>query len=256
MPSGIRILISNDDGINSPGITALEKSLLNLGEVIVVAPDRDNSAASHALSLSRPLRVEKIASNRYSVDGTPTDCINLAVNGLIEGKRPDLVVSGINKGANVGDDITYSGTVSAAMEGVLLRIPSIAVSVPGKNSFIFEPAADYAKTVAEFVLKNGLPKSTLLNVNVPNMPADKIKGVKFTNQGKRHYNEKIIKNKDPRGRIYYWIGGDELAYHKIPNTDIVSVVNGWISVTPIKLDFTDYSYLDTLNELHKADLKK
>ncbi|QMU56286.1 MAG: 5'/3'-nucleotidase SurE [Candidatus Mycalebacterium zealandia] len=256
MPSGIRILISNDDGINSPGIAALEKSLSNLGEVILVAPDRDNSASSHALSLSRPLRVEKIASGRYSVDGTPTDCINLAVNGLIEGKRPDLIVSGINKGANMGDDITYSGTVSAAMEGVLLRIPSIAVSVPGKDSFIFEPAADYAKTVAEFVLKNGLPKNTLLNVNVPNMPEDKIKGVKFTKQGKRHYNEKITKNKDPRGRTYYWIGGDELAYHKIPNTDIVSVVNGWISVTPIKLDFTDYSYLDTLNDHHKMDLKK
>jgi len=256
MPGKVRILISNDDGIASPGLAALEKSLSSLGEVTVVAPDRDQSASSHALSLHRPLRVEKIDPHRYSVDGTPTDCINLAVNGLINGKRPDLVVSGINKGANVGDDVTYSGTVSAAMEGTLLRIPSIAVSLLGKKSFVFDSAADYAKTVAGFVFKNGLPSDTFLNINIPNLPSEDIKGVKITKQGKRFYNDAIIKNKDPRGKPYYWIGGDELAYKKIPNSDILSVMEGWISVTPIKLDFTDYSYLQTLDREHISDLKR
>ncbi len=256
MTEKIRILLSNDDGITSPGIAALEKSLSCLGEIIIVAPDRDQSASSHALSIHRPLRVEKIAPNRYSVDGTPTDCINLAVNGLINGKRPNLVVSGINKGANVGDDVTYSGTVSAAMEGTLLRIPSIAVSVLGKKNFIFETAAEYIKTVASFALKKRLPKDTFLNVNVPNLPIEKIKGVKITKQGKRFYNEEIIKNKDPRGKPYYWIGGDELDYKKIPNSDILSVMNGWISITPINLDFTDYSYLETLDKDHILELKK
>ncbi|MGI9559027.1 MAG: 5'/3'-nucleotidase SurE [Thermodesulfobacteriota bacterium] len=256
MPKRTRILISNDDGINSPGIEALAQSLSSIGEVIVVAPDRDQSAASHALSIHRPLRAEKVAPNRYSVDGTPTDCVNLAVNGLIEGRRPDLVVSGINKGANVGDDVTYSGTVSAAMEGTLLRIPSIAVSTSGKSDFNFEPAADYARAVAEFVLKNGLPNNTMLNLNVPNMPTEEIKGVKITKQGKRYYDDKIIKKKDPRGRNYYWIGGDELAFRKTPDSDILSLKNGWISVTPIKLDFTDHSYFETLKKNHIKDLKK
>ncbi len=255
MPSKTRILISNDDGITSPGIAALEKSLSEIGEVIVVAPDRDQSAVSHALSLHRPLRVERVAHNRYSVDGTPTDCINLAMNGLIEGKRPNLIVSGINKGANVGDDVTYSGTVSAAMEGTLLRVPSIAVSVMGKKDFMFEPAANYAKTVALFVLKSRLPKDTLLNVNVPNLPLERIKGIKITKQGKRYYNDPIIKNKDPRGKNYYWIGGDELDFIRTPGSDIVSVMRGYISITPIKLDFTDHSYLETLNK-HMESLKK
>ncbi len=256
MPARTRILISNDDGITSPGIAALERSLSEIGEVVVVAPDRDQSASSHALSLHRPLRVERVAHNKYSVNGTPTDCVNLAVNGLIKGARPNLVVSGINKGVNVGEDVTYSGTVSAAMEGTLLRIPSVAISVMGKKDFIFEPSAEYAKTVARFVLRNRLPKNTLLNINVPNLPLEKIKGIKITKQGKRYYNDPIIKNKDPRGKNYYWIGGDELAFIKTPGSDIVSVMSGYISITPIKLDFTDYSYLETLNEKHMNGLKK
>ena len=256
MASRKRILISNDDGITSAGIAALEGVLSDLGEVIVVAPDRDQSAVSHALSLHRPLRVEKIGLRSFSVDGTPTDCINLAINGLIKGKRPDLIVSGINKGANIGDDITYSGTVSAAMEGTLLRVPSIAVSLVGKSRFVFEPAAAYAKTVAEFVLKNGLPKSTLLNINVPGLPSEKIKGVKITKQGKRFYDDKIIKNKDPRGRDYYWIGGDELDFRKTPSSDILCVMNGYISVTPVELDLTDHKYFEILKSKHLGDLQK
>ena len=256
MPKQTRILVSNDDGITSAGIAALEESLSDIGEVIVVAPDRDQSAASHALSLHRPLRVEEVAPRRFSVDGTPTDCVNLAVNGLIKGKRPDLIVSGINKGANVGDDITYSGTVSAAMEGTLLRIPSVAVSVAAKNGFMFESAAMYARTVSEFVLESGLPPNTLLNINVPNLPPEEIKGVRITKQGKRFYDDKIIKNKDPRGKNYYWIGGSDLAFRKTPSSDILSVMKGWISVTPVKLDFTDHDYFETLKQNHLGDLKK
>ncbi|HXP52908.1 MAG TPA: 5'/3'-nucleotidase SurE, partial [Bacteroidia bacterium] len=156
----IKILISNDDGINSQGLHVLGEILKTLGEVFIVAPDRDQSAASHALSLHRPLRIEEISQNAYSVDGTPTDCINLAVNGLLKSKKPDLIVSGINKGENLGDDITYSGTVSAAIEGTLLEIPSIAVSVVSKNGFYFDTASYYALMIAKYVLRKGLPKGT------------------------------------------------------------------------------------------------
>ncbi|MBF8250934.1 MAG: 5'/3'-nucleotidase SurE [Deltaproteobacteria bacterium] len=168
-----KILISNDDGIHSEGIKALAKAMKPLGEVYVVAPDRERSASSHSLTLYHPLRVEEVAKNWYSVDGTPTDCVNLAINGILK-MRPDLVVAGINKGPNMGDDITYSGTVSVAMEGTLLGVPSIALSVNAKKDFNFKPAADFANRLAKFVLENGLHKDTLLNVNVPNLDGDEI----------------------------------------------------------------------------------
>ncbi|HCY19768.1 MAG TPA: 5'/3'-nucleotidase SurE, partial [Deltaproteobacteria bacterium] len=160
------ILVSNDDGIHSEGIKALARALKRVGDVFVVAPDRERSAASHSLTLHRPLRVEKIGINSYAVDGTPTDCINIAVNGILK-KRPDLVVSGINKGGNLGDDVTYSGTVSAAMEGTLLGIPSFAISLVSRENFYFNIAAKFAARLARHILKKGLPKDTLLNVNVP-----------------------------------------------------------------------------------------
>ncbi len=247
----VRFLISNDDGINSAGLDALVEALKTVGEVFVVAPDREQSAASHALSLYRPLRVEEISENIYSVDGTPTDCINVAVNGLLKDKKLDLILSGINKGENVGDDITYSGTVSAAMEGTLLGIPSIAVSLASKNDFHFETASHYTLLIVKHVLRKPLPKDTLLNVNIPNLPKERIKGVKVTRQGKRVYGEPIVENIDPRGRKYYWIGGNELGFLDIENSDIIAVHNGYVSVTPIKLDLTDYNFLDRL----KLDLK-
>jgi 5'-nucleotidase len=247
----IRILISNDDGINSAGLHALNEALRTLGEVFIVAPDREQSAASHALSLYRPLRVEEIAENIYSVDGTPTDCVNLAVNGLLKDKRPHLIVSGINKGENLGDDITYSGTVSAAMEGTLLGIPSMAVSLASKNDFYFDTASYYALMIAKYILRKPLPEGTLLNVNIPNLPKEKIKGVKVTRQGKRVYGEPIVENIDPRGRKYYWIGGNELGFLDIENSDIAAIKEGYVSVTPIKLDLTDYDFLERL----KLDLK-
>ncbi len=245
---GVKILVSNDDGINSEGLDALAVALRDLGEVVVVAPDRDQSASSHSLSLHRPLRLAKITDNVYSVDGTPTDCVNIAVNGILRNDRPNLVVSGINKGANLGDDITYSGTVSAAMEGTLLKIPSIAISLVSRNDFRFDTAARYAVQIAKYVLENGLPEGTLLNVNIPNKSTDNIKGIKVTIQGKRIYDEPIVEKTDPRGKKYYWIGGDELGYVDIENSDIAAVKEGYVSITPIKLDLTNYDLLEKLNK--------
>lgn len=241
-----RILISNDDGINSEGIHQLHDILKKLGEVYIVAPDRDQSAVSHSLSLFRPLRLDRISEYVYSVDGTPTDCVNLAINGILRDKKPDLVVSGINKGENLGDDITYSGTVSAAMEGTLLGIPSIAISLAGRGEFNFDNALEHAELIAKYVLENGLPTDTLLNVNIPGIPKDQHRGIMITKQGKRLYDEPIVEKVDPRGRKYYWIGGDELGFVHIDKSDIVAVREGYISVTPISLDFTNHNYLETL----------
>lgn len=233
------ILISNDDGIQSEGLHALAKALKTLGEVFVVAPDREQSAAGHSLTLQRPLRVEKVGHNTYAVDGTPTDCINLAVNGIMP-SRPNLIVSGINKGGNLGDDITYSGTVSAAMEGTLLGIPSLAISLVSRNDFNFKPAVRFAVKLARFILKKGLPKDTLLNVNVPNVREGELKGYRVTRQGKRIYGDVIVEKVDPRGKKYYWIGGDELRWEGGKDTDFDAIANNYISITPVHLDMTNY----------------
>lgn len=243
-----RILLSNDDGVTSEGLSALADALSHLGEVYTVAPDRDQSASSHSLTLTRPLRMEKISERKFSVDGTPTDCINLAVNGILKDGKPDLVVSGINTAANMGDDITYSGTVSATMEATLLKIPSIAVSMNAKKDFVFQTGAHYARLVAELVLQTGLPEDTLLNVNVPNLPLGRVKGIRITRQGKRVYKTPIVEKTDPRGKKYYWIGGDKLDSVLIENSDIASVEDGYVSVTPIKLDMTDYAYMEELEK--------
>ncbi len=234
------ILVCNDDGIRSEGILALADALRELGTVYIVAPDRERSAASHALTLSHPLRIEKIENRVYSVDGTPTDCVNLAINGILRKKQVALVVSGINKGANLGDDITYSGTVSAAMEGTLLGIPSIAVSLASRNHFLFDEAAKFSLRVARKVLRHGLPKDTLLNINIPNIPLEEIREVRITRQGKRIYGDSIIEKRDPRGRKYYWIGGDNLSREDIPGSDLEAIEQNCISVTPIHMDLTSY----------------
>lgn len=238
------ILVSNDDGIHSEGIKALARALKRVGDVLLVAPDRERSAASHSLTLHRPLRVERHGANVYAVDGTPTDCINIAVNGILK-KKPDLVVSGINKGGNLGDDVTYSGTVSAAMEGTLLGIPSIAISLVSRDDFDFKPAARFAAKLARFVLKKGLPKDTLLNVNVPE--GSDIKGYRVTKQGKRFYGDAVIEKVDPRGKKYYWIGGDVLRWEGGEDTDFEAVANKFISITPVHLDMTNYA---SFKELH------
>ncbi len=240
----IKILVSNDDGVHSKGLHVLAAALKALGEVYVVAPDRERNAAGHALTLHKPLRVEQLEERVYSISGTPTDCINLGVR-IMKGK-PHLVVAGINKGENLGDDVTYSGTVSASMEGTLLGIPSFAISLAGEGDYHFDTAAQFAKRLAAQILKQGLPKDTLLNVNVPNLSKEKIQGVKLTCLGKRAYEDVIVEKVDPRGKKYYWIAGNRIIFEGRSNTDFQALQAGKISVTPLKLDLTDYETLDQI----------
>lgn len=240
------ILISNDDGIHSPGLKALYSSLIGLGEIYVVAPDRNRSAASHSVSLYNPLRVKEIENNWYMVDGTPSDCINLGVNEILRDEKPDLIAVGINEGGNLGDDVTYSGTVMAAMEGVLLGIPSIAVSLVTRNNFQFHVAASFSQKLCQYILGRKLPPNTILNVNIPNLPRDEIKGVTITRQGKRIYSGTVIKKVDPRDEKYYWLGGGEDGWYGEEGTDLHAVHSGKISITPLLIDLTNYSVFKDL----------
>lgn len=242
------ILVSNDDGIAAAGILALVSALEELDEVWVVAPDRNQSAVSHALTLHRPLRIDAHGPRRFAVDGTPTDCVNLAVNVVLP-ERPRLVVSGINHGANLGDDVTYSGTVSAAMEATLLGLPAIAVSQVGTGDFDFSAAAAFIPRLANWVLSNGLPPDTLLNVNIPNRPQQELTGLAVTRQGKRRYSEAIVEKTDPRGRKYYWIGGGEPDFVAAEGTDFTAIHAGQISITPLHLDLTNHGSVGRLQEM-------
>lgn len=241
------ILISNDDGFYSEGIKILAKVLGKVGSVVIVAPDQERSAASHSLTLHRPLRVKKMKENVYAVDGTPTDCITLGVKELLP-RTPDLIVSGINKGANLGDDVHYSGTVSAAVEGAIMGIPGIAISLMARENFIFEPSARFAVKLAKKVLQEGLPHGVILNVNVPNLQARQLKGYQFTKQGKRNYGDIIAERIDPRGRKYYWIGGDEHGFENIAESDCNAVLANFISITPIRVNLTDHQQLENLRK--------
>ncbi len=241
----LKILLTNDDGIFSRGLHALYHALKVLGEVVVVAPDRERSTISHAITLDRPLRVKVEGEGMYAVDGTPADCVNLAVNGLLEDK-PDFIVSGINLGENLGCDILYSGTVSAAFEGTRMGIPSLAVSIVARENFNFEAACEYTVRILRAVKKYGLPEDTLLNINVPNLPVKDIKGVKVTRQGKRIYSDAVVEKVDPRGRKYYWIGGDVLGYLEEEGTDFEAVNRGYVSITPLHLDLTNYKAMDVI----------
>jgi len=249
------ILVTNDDGVGVPGLTVLARALSALGQVVVVAPDRDMSAVSHALTLTRPLRVRRHAEHVYAVDGTPTDCVNLGIFNLI-GKKVDLVVSGINRGYNLGDDVTYSGTVAAAFEGTLLGYPSIAVSraaMPGSGfsgsnwpldpEDTYEAAAAFTADLARRVLDRGMPGDTLLNVNVPLPP---LRGVTCTRLGKRIYKEGVIERTDPSGRQYYWIGGTAPEWTEDSRSDYAAVSGGCVSVTPLHLDLTNDRELETI----------
>lgn len=249
------ILVTNDDGVQSKGLIILSKALCSFGEVHVVAPEREQSAVAHALTLHRPLRVEKINNKKtYAVNGTPTDCVILGVNKLLP-QKPALLVSGINNGGNLGDDITYSGTVAAAIEGTLLGIPSIAISfvrrLQSSGAYVNRPArlkkaADFAVRLAKLVLKNGLPPDTLLNVNVPD--TIDIKGVKLTRQGKRIYDNSTQEMLDPRGRKHYWIGAGVPSWEEGEDTDFKAVKDGFISVTPVHLDLTNYDALKLMKK--------
>jgi 5'-nucleotidase len=240
-----RILVTNDDGYTSEGIQVLADALEGLGEIWVVAPNREQSAVSHALTLDRPLRIERLGERRVSVDGTPTDCVAIAMSSLMEDGGPDLVVSGINFGYNMGADVHYSGTVSAAFEGVILGVPAMAVSLGVGEGLSFHLAAKFAGEVAQWILDNGLPHDTLLNVNVP---VGKPLGVKLTRLGVRRYTEGVIEETDPRGRRIYWIGGGRPVWEPIPDTDFHEVASGYVSVTPLQLDMTDARSLDRMRE--------
>ncbi len=233
-----RILVSNDDGHTADGIVALAEAMAPLGEVWVVAPENEQSAASHALSLHRPLRIKKIRERWYSVDGTPSDCSYLAINHILKDNRPDLMVSGINHGANLADDVTYSGTVAAAIEASLLGVPAIAFSLVTRRQFDFGAAARFARSFAQAALSKPLPQRMLLNVNIPGgvEPA----GYRVTRLGKHSYGYDVVENTDPRGRKYYWIGGTSFQHEDIPGSDCNAVfLEKVVSVTPLQLDLTD-----------------
>ena len=238
-----RILITNDDGIHSPGIHALADALRPLGEVIVVAPLTEASAIGHALTLRRPLRIEEFGGGKYAVDGTPTDCVNLALKVILDGVVPDFVASGINKGYNLGDDVTYSGTVAGALEAALLGIPAMAVSLGegGKPGADFAASAAAAAQVADAVLAQPLPIRTFVNVNVP--PGTP-RGYRTTVQGLRNHETTITARVDPRGRSYYWIDELQCDWHDHDRSDYVAVSDGYVSVTPLQPDLTAHAHLD------------
>jgi 5'-nucleotidase len=243
-----RILVTNDDGIYSEGIRKLATAVAEFAEVTIVAPDREQSAASHALTLNRPLRLLQIQPHEWIVDGTPTDCVNLSILKLFKGNRPDLIVSGINFGPNLGDDVTYSGTISAAFEGALLNIPSIAFSALVGQNFSFDRCAAFAGELTRVALEQHRDPNVILNVN---FPLGDFAGVKITRLGKRIYSEGIIERLDPRGRKYYWIGGDPPTWHAGEGTDFEAIQAGFISITPLHLDLTHHESIPRLRPLEE-----
>jgi 5'-nucleotidase len=251
----VRILISNDDGYRARGIHALREALAGLGDLTIVAPDRNRSGASNSLTLEMPLRVEQADADVYFVQGgTPTDCVHLAISGLFP-FEPDMVVSGVNDGSNLGDDVLYSGTVAAATEGRFLGKPAVAVSLHtdglrGDAERHFATGAHYGRVIAERLVKTPLViamgRATILNVNVPNVPLDQVKGIKVTRLGNRHRSEAVIRAEDPRGRPVYWVGPAGASQDSGPGTDFDAVTNGYVSVTPLTVDLTDRDALDPL----------
>ena len=238
------ILVTNDDGIDSPGLQILAETLEVLGKVYVVAPDKECSAMAHSLTLHRRLRVDEVREGYFAVDGTPADCVNLAMCHILP-ERPDMIASGINRGGNMGEDITYSGTVSAAFEGAFYGIPSFAISLVSKDDFKFRTAASFALRVARFILKNGLPKDTFLNINVPNLDEDGVKSYRVTKQGRRVYGDAVVEEVDPEGEKYYWIRGHR-GLESMEGTDFEAVTNHHISITPLHLDLTSYPSIEEM----------
>jgi len=249
----MHILVTNDDGVNAPGLLALAQSMRELGTVTVLAPDRNWSASGHVKTLDRPLRVKDalLADGTLALasDGAPSDCVALAVLGLLT-DPVDLVVSGINPGLNVGHDLTYSGTVTAAMEGAISGLPSVSVSLDAphlvEGAVNFSAAATVAKWVVAQVIEHGLPAATLLNVNVPYLPIEQIGGVKITRQGLRIYRDVLVRREDPRGRPYFWIGGDAPGGVPEEGTDFGALSAGFVSVTPVQLDLTAHSLMEQM----------
>lgn len=248
----MHILVSNDDGYQAPGIQYLAGALAEIAEISVVAPDRDRSGASNSLNLRRPLYTTQHENGFISVEaGTPTDCVHLAITGLLE-QEPDMVVSGINNGANMGDDVIYSGTVAAAMEGRFLGLPAIAISMVTQPAENYATGARAAQVLVQHLQRNPLPADTILNVNVPDTPWEKLAGFQATRLGNRHKSEPVVRAQDPRGRRIYWVGPAGAEQDAGPGTDFFAVRNGYVSVTPLTVDLTRYSALNSVQEwLHQ-----
>ena len=239
-----RILLTNDDGIHSDGLIKLEEALREVGDVYTVAPDAEMSGAAHSLTLARPLRIRQIDERHWTIDGTPTDCVTLALHKIIpEEERPHICVSGINHGGNLGDDATYSGTVAGALEATILGVPGIAFSLVARERFDFTEAARFAVTAVRKVLEEGLPEGTLLNINIPSR---EIRGVRVTRQGLKNARPVISEHIDPRGKPYYWIGEEYFASNSADGTDYQAIEQGCISITPLKSDMTDHSALTAI----------
>lgn len=248
----MEILISNDDGIESPGILKLAEQLKSVGNVTVVAPARERSTSGHSLTLHKPLRCYEVAPQYYSISGSPADCVYMATR-LIMKKKPDVIVSGINRGANLGNDIYYSGTVAAAREGAYFGCKAIAFSLAlghhlDKTENHWDTAASFAKVFVPTAVKKGFPLNHILNVNIPNLPMGEIKGVKMSKQGLRYYTDEITDRVDPRNRHYYWLGGEYKGFENIPGSDCVHVDQGYISIVPLKIDSTDYELLEEMKQ--------
>jgi 5'-nucleotidase len=251
--SSMHILISNDDGYQAPGIRALAEALAAIARVTVVAPDRDRSGASNSLTLDSPIRARRMEDGVTCVDGTPTDCVHLAITGLLD-TEPDMVIAGINAGANLGDDVLYSGTVAAAMEGRFLGLPAIAVSLASEKPRHYDTAAGVALDLVKRLQSDTLPADTILNVNVPDVPADRLGSMQATRLGHRHKSEPVIPMEDPRGRPVYWVGPAGLEQDAGPGTDFHAVRTGHVSVTPLDVDLTRYTALELVgNWLEQHD---
>ncbi|MEQ1593098.1 MAG: 5'/3'-nucleotidase SurE [Thiobacillaceae bacterium] len=241
----MRILLSNDDGYFAPGLAALARALQSIADITVVAPERDRSGASNSLTLDRPLILRQAPSGFYYVNGTPTDCVHLAVTGMLD-HMPDMVISGINHGANMGDDTIYSGTVAAATEGYLLGIPSLAVSLADYKDGHFETAAQVVVDLVQRLQSQPFIEPMLLNINVPDRPAAELGGVNVTRLGKRHKAESVVKSTNPRGQIVYWVGAAGLAQDAGEGTDFDAVAKGQVSITPLQMDLTRFNQMDAV----------
>lgn len=245
----MKILISNDDGVHAPGLFHLKNALAQIAEITVVAPDRDRSGASNSLTLQNPLRVREIEKKVFSLQGTPTDCVHLALTGLLkEYEMPDLVVSGINAGSNLGDDVFYSGTVAAAMEGRFLGIPSIAFSIAGGDPTYYSTAAEVAKLLVALLYEKPMPAKTILNVNIPDVAFENLKGFTATRLGTRHIADRMMPSKDPRGHTIYWIGTSGKEDDAREGTDFYAMSHQQVSITPLQLDLTHHSVRNQLEE--------
>lgn len=241
----MKILLSNDDGVYAQGLNTLARALADLAEIVIVAPDRNRSGASNSLTLEQPLRVDLIAPNSYSVQGTPTDCVHFALNELLKDDLPDLVLTGINHGANLGDDVLYSGTVAAAMEGHFLGVQAIAFSLVGTANFT--TAAQIARQLVEQHLNAPIPTNRLLNVNVPDRPFEELAGIQVTRLGARHHAESMIKQKDPRGHDIYWLGPPGKEQDAGQGTDFYAIEHGYVSLTPLQVDLTAHESLPSMD---------